>query len=73
MSEGNPMHTNSINDGALKPEGKPTGGSASWQNFLALVSDRRFLAVPIVTWAILQLSLVFGGHDVKNVIEFITH
>jgi hypothetical protein len=67
------MQTNSISDGTLKPNGKPTGGSTRWQNFLALVSDRRFLAVPVVTWAILQLSLHFGGNDVKNVIEFMTH
>jgi hypothetical protein len=60
------MHTSSMSGGSLKP-------GSGWQNFLATVSDRRFLAVPIVTWAILRLLLLFGGNDVKNVIDFITH
>jgi hypothetical protein len=63
------MHTNSISGGTLKP----AGGSSGWQHFLTTVSDRRFLAVPFVTWAILQLALVFGGQEIKSAIEFLTN
>jgi hypothetical protein len=61
------MQTKSMSGGTLKP-----AGGTGWQHFLTLVSDRRFLAIPIVTWAILQLALVFGGKDVKSLIEFLT-
>jgi hypothetical protein len=60
------MSTKSISGGTLKP----AGGSSGWQNFLTVVSDRRFLAVPFVTWAILQFGLLFGGKEVKSLIEF---
>jgi hypothetical protein len=49
---------------------KPVDGSTGWQNFLTLVSDRRFLAIPFVTWAILQLAFIFGNKEVKSLIEF---
>jgi hypothetical protein len=63
------MQTNSMSGGTLKP----ARGSTGWQNFLTLVSDRRFLAIPFVTWAILQLTLLFGPKEVKSLIEFLTN
>jgi hypothetical protein len=63
------MQTNSMSGGTLKP----ANGSTGWQNFLATVSDRRFLIIPFVTWAILQLAFIFGSKEIKSVIEFLAN
>jgi hypothetical protein len=52
---------------------KPTWGSSGWQHFLTLASDRRFLAIPFITWAIIELALVLGGPEIKSAIEFLTN